>query len=85
MSEQKLDPYIHLEPKLYRVKIRRDWPVKPEAEQIDGKVFAFIYGMMLSGYDIYPNECLMFPDDENYPTDAPDWIASGDLIPEGEL
>jgi hypothetical protein len=69
---------------LMTVKLRRDdnFQVKPEAEQLDGKTFAFSSGWDITEDDsgIYVGEIAMIPRDESYPTDAPLWIASGDLI-----
>lgn len=62
------------------VKIRRGdlWNVKPEAEQIDGKVYNFKEGWSLN-FGIYSGETAWIPADDKYPKDAPLWIASGDL------
>lgn len=67
--------------KLYRVSIRRDIgrQVRPEAEQIDGKVFYFYRGWFMDKNDPYPFEFAMIPLDWKYPRSAPTWIASGDL------
>lgn len=70
---------------IYKVKIRRDLglPVRPEAEQIDGKSYTFIFGWCmedeLDPTTHYASEDAMIPNDPEYPEDAPDWIASGDL------
>ncbi len=65
----------------YRVKIRRHigLQVKPEAEQIEGKVFNFTLGWNIEDDELYPGEQAMIARDENYPNDAPGWISSGDL------
>jgi hypothetical protein len=64
------------------VKIRRDHgiSVKPEAEQIDGKTGLFEkLWVFESDDDRYPGETAYRPLDEQWPADAPIWIASGDL------
>lgn len=63
-----------------RVKIRRNIgrEVRPGAEQMDGKVFLFRYGWMMSAEDPYPGEIAWIPMGL-LPKDAPLWIASGDL------
>jgi hypothetical protein len=61
------------------VRIRRDRPVKPEAEQIDGQAYTFIYGWMMDDDDSYPDEIAWLVSDDDYPKDAPVWIANGDL------
>ena len=69
--------------KQYRVKIRRDIPVKPEAEQLDGKVYWFYEGWEIVESDnrTYAlGELAMIQDDTDYPEDAPQWIESGDLV-----
>ena len=65
----------------FKVKIRRDFihGVKPEAEQVDGKIFTFVYGWDMDDTDPYPGEVAWCPRDTSYPPDAPHWIASGDL------
>lgn len=65
----------------YRVKIRRTegLEVRPEAEQIDGKVFNFIHGWVIEDRKQYHGEIAWIPRDPNYPDDGPTWIASGDL------
>lgn len=68
--------------KPFQVAIRRDagMVVKPEAEQIDGKVYLFRYGWEIESDNTrYPGEHAWVPDDSNYPDDGPVWIASGDL------
>ena len=65
---------------LAKVNIRRgERTVKPEAEQIDGKVYNFRHGWIMDNDDPYPGEVAWIPDDGEYPIDAPSWIASGDL------
>lgn len=65
----------------FKVQLRRDWQVKPNAEQLDGKVYEFYHGWVIEkeDSDLYAGETAMIPSDENYPRDAPCWIASGDL------
>jgi hypothetical protein len=66
------------------VKIRRGegWPVKPEAEQLDGRHHLFIYGCKV-GDDSdprYAGETLWVADKEGWPDDCEIvFIASGDL------
>ena len=70
--------------KPFKVDIRRHagLEVKPEAEQIDGKVFLFRFGWDIEDDDTrYPGEEAWIPDDSRYPADGPTWIASGDLKP----
>lgn len=64
------------------VKIRRDHgEVKPEAEQLDGRTFNFLFGWTLEDdHSRYPNEAAWLADDPSWPSDAPWWIASGDLV-----
>ena len=67
----------------YRVQIRRGpWEVKPEAEQLDGKIYNFVDGWVMTSEDtsLYTGEKAMIPEDDKYPPDAPTWIARGDLI-----
>jgi len=66
----------------YMVQIRRDigMTVKPEAEQLDGKVYGFRFGWVQDDEDRYPGESAMLPNDPNWPEDAPVWISSGDLL-----
>jgi hypothetical protein len=70
---------------MHTVKIRREIGkvVRPDAEQLDDKTYNFIFGWDMGETDPYPNEVAMLPNDTTYPDDAPDWIASGDLIPQG--
>lgn len=66
----------------YKVTIRSDLaPLKPEAEQINGRVFEFIKGWTMDHDDtsLYIGEDAMIPRDDTYPLSAPIWIASGDL------
>ncbi len=68
---------------IYKVKIRASIKdIRSEAMQLDGKVFNFIDGWVMTEEDtsIYIGETAMIARDENYPVDAPAWIASGDLI-----
>lgn len=71
--------------KPFRVEIRRsdNLQVKPEAEQIDGNVYVFREGWVMDEDDtsIYIGETAMIPNDFEWPADAPDWVASGDLQP----
>lgn len=68
----------------YTVKLRRsdDMKVKPWAEQIDGKTYYFTAADEIGREDssIYAGEVRMIPNDDAYPSDAPVWVASGDLI-----
>lgn len=68
------------------VKIRRDHgEVKPEAEQLDGRTFIFRFGWTLEDdHSRYPNETAWLADDPSWPSDAPCWIASGDLVTPNE-
>ena len=70
-----------LSDRLMKIKVRRniDRDVRPEVEQVDGKVFMFSYGWLMDNDDPYPGEVAWLPDDTNYPVSAPTWIASGDL------
>ena len=69
-----------------RVKLRRDagHHVKPNADQLDGRVFNFVYGWYVEKEDseLYAGENVWLPADADYPRDAPVWIASGDLTDE---
>jgi hypothetical protein len=74
--------------KPYLVKIRRELgQVKPEAEQIDGKVFVFREGWIMGEGDtsLYVGELAMVPNDFDWPADAPAWVAMGDLVPNDQL
>ena len=67
----------------YLVNIRRGMAkVRPEAEAIDGKAYNFEEGWIITESDssLYVGETAMIPRDEDYPEEAPHWIASGDLI-----
>jgi hypothetical protein len=70
---------------MHTVRIRREIgkEVRPEAEQLEGKSYNFRFGWDMDETDPYPGEAAMMPKDPTYPDDAPDWIASGDLIPQG--
>lgn len=63
----------------YKVTIRKSFGEIPEnVRAIDGKVFVF----MSSGYIVgghADGEVRMVPVDKNYPTDAPKFLALGDL------
>jgi hypothetical protein len=73
-------------PTEYMVKLRRSdvFVVKPNAEQIDGKIFYFECGWKIDEDDTslpIVGEHAMIPcQDQGYPRDAPTWIASGDLV-----
>jgi hypothetical protein len=75
MTEQQ-----HLPQKL-TVCIRKDYskPVRPEALQLDGNSYVFERGWIMDADDPYPGEVAWIPCDPAYPSDAPTWIASGDL------
>ena len=71
----------------YRVKIRRGLAeVRPNAEQLEGRVFFFREGWVITEEDssIYASETAMLPITKEgypkYPEDGPIWIASGDLV-----
>lgn len=66
---------------LARVKIRRDFkfPVKPSAEQIDGKLHVFSYGWIAEPDEMYAGEVTWMPHYSKWPEGAPSSIASGDL------
>jgi hypothetical protein len=74
-------------PTEYKVKLRRSdiFRVKPNAEQIDGKCFLFEFGWTIDADDTnlpIVGEYAMYPcPDQGYPKDAPNWIATGDLVP----
>ncbi len=65
----------------FTVAIRRNIgrPVRPEAEQLDGKVFIFRMGWLMDEDEPYPGEQAWVPNDFDWPADAPSWIAAGDL------
>jgi hypothetical protein len=65
----------------FTIRIRRDIgrEIKPEAEQIDGKTYAFRQGWVMDENDPYPGEEAWIPHDPAYPVEAPCWIARGDL------
>ncbi len=68
---------------ILKVNIRMDLgKVRPEASQIDGNVYYFSFGWIIEESDssLYVGESAMIPRDPNYPEDAPNWIASGDLM-----
>jgi len=64
-----------------KVCIRRNigLKVRPEAENIDGKIYTFVVAWMQGDSDKYPNEYALMPHDKTYPKDAPKWISEGDL------
>ena len=68
--------------KRMKVSIRRnlDRKVRLNAEQIDGNCYWFYEGWAMDEDDPYSGEIAYIPRDDNYPDDAPHWIASGDLI-----
>jgi len=66
----------------YLVKLRREIaPIKPECEQLDGKVFEFQKGWLIDVDEnpMYAGEMAMIPRDVNWPLEAPAWVSSGDL------
>jgi len=65
----------------YKVNIRRSdtLEVRPEAEQLDGLVWEFRKGWLIDD-GLYEDEFAMIPDFNGWPHNAPDWIASGDLL-----
>lgn len=66
-----------------KVKVRTDlaFKIRRNTEDIDGKVFSFVFGWMLEdSHDRYPGEEAWLPRDPEYPSDAPIWLASGDLV-----
>lgn len=67
--------------KAFVVRVRRDWPVKPEAEQVDGKEWIFRFGWRITEEDSlrYAGEDAWVANDFDWPADAPMWLASGDL------
>ena len=66
-----------------KIQLRKDWEIKPEVQQLEGKVFNFAKAWDITDEDssIYAGEQAMMPIDPNYPVSAPTWIASGDLVP----
>ena len=66
------------------VKHRREgfpFPVKPEAEQIEGNRYSFTFGWDIDDDDRrYPGEQAWVPTRAGWPDGAPAWIALGDLI-----
>jgi hypothetical protein len=73
----------------FKIRIRRGdgFPaVKPTAEQIDGITHWFMAAWVIDeedGRPEYLGEHAMIPDPDDWPRDAPHWIASGDLVPDG--
>ena len=68
----------------FRVRLRRGdgWIVKPEAEEIDGRIAWFTYGWPMDSEDssIYVGEEAWIVDRaEPWLEGAPVWLASGDL------
>lgn len=65
------------------VKMRRGdgWHVKPCAEQIEGRRHRFLYGWKMDEGDtsLYAGEIAWIADHADWPSDAPAWVASGDL------
>lgn len=65
------------------VNLRRGdgWDVRPESEQIDGKLAVFRPGWLMTEEDtsIYVGEWAMIPRVDGWPRDGPGWVASGDL------
>lgn len=75
-----------------RVRLRRarpdgsPWPVKPEAEPLDGRELDLMYGWVMDEDDPYPGEVawLLLSDEQlrrGLPETVPIWVASGDLEP----
>lgn len=72
---------------LREIVIRRgaEFIVRPNAEQVDGKIFNFEMGWELDDGDLQAHpecqrgESAWLPRDQNYPKTAPCWISSGDL------
>ncbi len=70
---------------LLKIKIRKNLAkIRPEALELDGKVFNFMEGWNITESDssIYVGEIAMIPTELNYffaYPNAPAWIASGDL------
>lgn len=66
----------------YLVRIRRDIgrQVRPEAEEVDGKVYVFRFGWVQGDGDQYPGEKAMVPNDFDWPADAPPWMSEGDCL-----
>ncbi len=69
----------------YKVTLRREgYQVKPEAEQVDGKVYVFREGWIMDKDEQYPGEQILVPNDFDWPADAPDWVSIKDLEPAEE-
>ena len=71
-----------------KVKIRPENPhnggaPRPEAMQLNGREFVFNFAWHMTDEDPYPGEVAFMPEWEqrgdDYPNDAPGWIASGDI------
>jgi len=65
----------------FRVKLRRGagWEVKPNAEQLDGKIYLFTTGFVIEDSSIYEGEMAFIPADENYPLGCGAFGLPGDL------
>lgn len=79
--------HLHCDPRVtasdihkYKVNLRKGkkWVIKKNAKQIDGKIFSFVEGWKIDR-GIYKGDMAMIPADNNYPLDAPGWIALKDL------
>ena len=66
----------------FTIRVRRDFvrPVKPEVEPVDGGSYWFTFGWTQGDCDPYPGEGAFIADDPAYPSFAPRWISSGDLV-----
>lgn len=72
------------------VAIRRGpgWPVKPEAEAIDGltRVFQASWVIGTDDHSLYVGEwAMLIEPSQDWPRDAPHWIATGDLVVHEEV
>ncbi len=68
---------------LATVRIRRGaWEVKDEAEHLDGRRHGFTRGWMIGSDEssLYGGEIAWIADRDGWPLDAPQWVASGDLV-----
>lgn len=71
--------YILHDKILATVCIRRDWPVKPEAECLEGLELEFNVLWKMDDFDSYPGEyALELPQEQKSLTGLV-WIASGDV------
>ena len=70
----------------FKVNIRRGdgFRVKPEAEQLDGNIYNFLYGWVQGDDEKESGQIAWLPKDNNYPDDAPGWLAGADLIEENQ-